>query len=407
MFAILGKLYIKKNKPIIIWITWSVWKTSSRTIIYQVFSKLLKDKRVYSSPKNYNSELWIVFSIFKFEKFNYKLNSLFLVYFLFLKELIFSKKEYEVLVLEYWIDFPWDMDFLLKIVKPDYSVLTKLDLIHMANFSSKEELIKEKMKLIENTKKLAYLNYEETKIRDIVKNLKVNYKFYNRRSLSNSEYFLEDGKIFSRVKMGNNVLETNLLWSDNFAYLELAIMLLENFWVGNIENNFCFDIENQGGRFNLFHWIKDSILVDSTYNAGPESMLKMLENIQNLRNQIFKNYKLLFVIWDMRELWESSNFEHKKIFKYFNAIWDIISVWINTKENFQEHLWNFKYSRDAWLFLKNYLDNSEEKFLILFKWSQNTIFMEEALKQVLKNEEDRNKLIRQEKYWLEIKKEYI
>ena len=113
MFAILGKLYIKKNKPIIIWITWSVWKTSSRTIIYQVFSKLLKDKRVYSSPKNYNSELWIVFSIFKFEKFNYKLNSLFLVYFLFLKELIFSKKEYEVLVLEYWIDFLWQNRLLV------------------------------------------------------------------------------------------------------------------------------------------------------------------------------------------------------------------------------------------------------------------------------------------------------
>gem|GEM_PF-3813880 len=32
------------------------------------------------------------------------------------------------------------MDFLLKIAKPDYSVFTKLDFIHVQNFESKKQI---------------------------------------------------------------------------------------------------------------------------------------------------------------------------------------------------------------------------------------------------------------------------
>jgi UDP-N-acetylmuramyl pentapeptide synthase len=39
-------------------------------IIYQVLNQFLNDKVVYTSPKNFNSELGLVFSIFKLEKYN-------------------------------------------------------------------------------------------------------------------------------------------------------------------------------------------------------------------------------------------------------------------------------------------------------------------------------------------------
>ena len=44
-------------------------------------------------------------------------------------------------------------------------------------------------------------------------------------------------------------------------------------------------------------------------------------------------------------------------------------------------------------------EHKDEKFIILFKWSQNTIFLEEAIKEVLKNKEDEKELVRQESYW--------
>jgi UDP-N-acetylmuramyl pentapeptide synthase len=49
----------------------------------------------------------------------------------------FSKiKQYDILILEYGVDHPGDMDALLRVVKPDISVFTKLDKIHGVYFDS-------------------------------------------------------------------------------------------------------------------------------------------------------------------------------------------------------------------------------------------------------------------------------
>ena len=109
-------------------------------------------------------------------------------------------------------------------------------------------------------------------------------------------------KILSLLKIDNSIIKTNIMWEDNFVYLTLAINILKNFGVNYIEAWNYVDLVNQNGRFNLFNWINGSVLIDSTYNAWPASMLKMIENTVYLRNSIFRKYHILFVIWDMREL---------------------------------------------------------------------------------------------------------
>lgn len=406
MFSILWKLYIKKHKPIVIWITWSVWKTSCRMIVYQVLRQFLDDKNIYTSPKNFNSELWLVFSIFKLEKYDSWIKNLIKIYFSFIKKLIFWKKQYDILILEYWIDHPWDMDFLLNIVKPDYSVFTKLDYIHVENFKSKKDIWEEKIKLINNTKIKSFLNKKDEYLNEVSTKLLVNYSFFNKKDNYKHKYVSENKKILSLIKIWNFSIKTNVMWDDNFVYLELSLKILKSFWVEFIPQNSYIHLVNQPGRFNLFNWIKWNILIDSTYNAWPASMLKMIENTVYLRDSIFKKYDILFVIWDMRELWVSAKNEHKKLYKYLISNWKIISVWKETGKYFWKHLWNFKYASEAWLFLKDYLENTEKKYIILFKWSQNTIFTEEALKQVLKNKENEKKLVRQDEYWIKIKNNY-
>ena len=81
VFAIFARIYLKRQKPKIIWITWSVGKTSCRMIVSQTLKKFLNQK-IYTSPKNYNSEIWIVCSIFQIE--NYK-PSIFYLFWLFFK----------------------------------------------------------------------------------------------------------------------------------------------------------------------------------------------------------------------------------------------------------------------------------------------------------------------------------
>lgn len=58
------------------------------------------------------------------------------------------------------------------------------------------------------------------------------------------------------------------------------------------------------------------------------------------------------------------------------------------------------------MWIVNFLKRSDEKWIILFKGSQNTIFLEEAVKQVLANKEDSKYLTRQSDRWME-KKSYL
>lgn len=406
MYAILWKAYIKKYKPIVIWVTWSVGKTSARMIIYQVLKQFLGDKKIYTSPKNFNSELGLVFSIFALESYKPSIKNYIKIWFIFLFELLSWKKKYDIIVLEYWVDHPWDMDFLLKIVKPDYSVFTKLDSIHIENFSSKKQIGEEKIKLVRNTKAKAYLNIQDEFLKEISDKLLVNFDFFNKKHSYRHKYICEDKKIFSLLKIENSIIKTNIMWEENFVYLILALKMLENFWVNYIQAWTYIELINQSGRFNLFNWINWSVLVDSTYNAWPASMFKMIQNTVYLRDSIFRNYEILFVIGDMRELWVKSRQEHRKLYYYLNTYWKIISIWKETRDNFGNHLWSFKYASDAWLFLKDYLERSDKKYIILFKWSQNTIFTEEALKQVLADKNNVKKLVRQDDYWMKKKKNY-
>ena len=70
-FKLLGKLahgYIEKHNPHVIGINGSVGKTSCRMIIYQTLQNFLSNKKIYTSPKNFNGELGLSLSIFQIEK---------------------------------------------------------------------------------------------------------------------------------------------------------------------------------------------------------------------------------------------------------------------------------------------------------------------------------------------------
>ena len=103
--------------------------------------------------------------------------------------------------------------------------------------------------------------------------------------------------------------------------------------------------------------------------------------------------------------------EHEKLVEYTRKITDkIFIVWNSMKEYFLPKNGNAKYFKNSkllWTYLKDFLQNTDKKYLILFKGSQNTIFMEEALKQILKHKSDETNICRQEKFWLEKKNTFF
>lgn len=120
------KIYLWRTDPYVIGITGSVGKTSCRTLIHDVLNQIQdtgdtssQKLRIYTSPKNYNSELGLIFSIFQIEDYIPSIKNLLTILFQIMRKSIFSAKKYDILLAEYGIDQPGDMDFLLSVMKPD------------------------------------------------------------------------------------------------------------------------------------------------------------------------------------------------------------------------------------------------------------------------------------------------
>ena len=100
------KIYLWRTKPYIIGVTGSVGKTSCRMIIFQVLEQIQTEKKIYTSPKNFNSELGLIFSIFMIESYNPSIKNLLKATYTIFVISLFGRKKYDVLVAEYGIDSP-------------------------------------------------------------------------------------------------------------------------------------------------------------------------------------------------------------------------------------------------------------------------------------------------------------
>lgn len=431
IFWKLSNLYLRKTNPSIIAITWSVWKTSCRVIITSILQQYLKDKRIYTSSKNFNTEIWVWLSIFEIKNYSPNMFWLLKVFFLWLFKLIFTKPWYDIIVLEYWIDKVWDMDFLLDIAKPNISIITKIDKVHCLELWNPDITAKEKYKLAFNAKDIVFLNQQDPYSKWI--DIKVDSFYYG---WTDTDFVVKDynlnkkwNDIFSNFivnaknKDVSNV-STNLLWEENADYIWVWLAILDIY--SNLFYNKSFftkqqklhiDFQLQPWRFSIFEWIWGNIIIDSSYNAAPLSMRKMIENTANIRNNLFKNYKIILALWEMRELWEFAEKEHRQIAWIVSQFADeIFLLWENMKfmQDELSKIWFkkskirfFKNSQLLWWELKIFLNNNKDKYIILFEWSQNTIFLEEAVKQVLKNTKDKSKLARQQDWWMKKKQDFF
>lgn len=114
-----------KNK-FVIGVTGSAGKTSVKNIIYDL---MINDFNVGKTPKSYNNKVGIVKSI----------NEHMSVY-------------DDYFVCEYGVDKVKAMDKLLKIVQPNIAVVTEIGNQHLLSFKSQENILHEKIKLIDNLK---------------------------------------------------------------------------------------------------------------------------------------------------------------------------------------------------------------------------------------------------------------
>lgn len=214
---------------------------------------------------------------------------------------------------------------------------------------------------------------------------------------------------------------TNIVWKANYGYIWVALAILDiiNFMDGkaSIFDNFdeiYLEYKLQWWRFSVFNWLNDSLIFDSTYNASPLSVQKVLDTVHNIRKSLFPKSEIWVMLGDMRELWNLTESDHRKIASNVYSVADrLFLVWENMQKYLKDELekiWydmekivEFKHSRDLWEYVKSELEKQERPVLVIWKWSQNTIFLEEAVKILLADDEDIKYLVRQSN-WRQKKK---
>jgi UDP-N-acetylmuramyl pentapeptide synthase len=56
------------------------------------------------------------------------------------------------------------------------------------------------------------------------------------------------------------------------------------------------EFELQPSRFSLLQAINGNVIIDSSYNAAPESMNTVLDNVVSLQQKVYSEYEIILVL---------------------------------------------------------------------------------------------------------------
>jgi UDP-N-acetylmuramoyl-tripeptide--D-alanyl-D-alanine ligase len=148
VLRVLAKMIIRKYRPSIIAITGSVGKTETK----QAIEAALKESRnVRASSGNFNNEFGVPLTIIGSWKAIEGYFFWIRVIATGIRTIIYGGPYPEVLILEYGVQKPGDMDYLLSIAAPSIAVMTAIDVtpVHAEFFADAASLASEKAKLAE------------------------------------------------------------------------------------------------------------------------------------------------------------------------------------------------------------------------------------------------------------------
>ncbi len=342
LLRFMASAVLKKYKPRVIAITGSIGKTSSKDAIFAV----LKDHfRVRKSEKNYNNEIGVPLAIIGAESGGKSLLKWGLIFLKWLGLMIFPVKYPEILILEMGADRPGDLKYLTDFVQPDIAVLTEISSSHLEYFKSVEAILKEKATILRalNEKGLAIINADNPLIAKLKDNSRQNgiasriFSFgfseiadaramdvflnYNGEGESVETRFIVSmpgGLSFKLNYKGttmpmrlNNILARHNIYAALAGVsvgIELGMNLVE---IGASLENFSLPV----GRMNLIKGIKNTFIIDDTYNSSLASASLALEVLRAL-----KQNRKIAVLGDMLELGVKTESDHRMLARKFLEI---------------------------------------------------------------------------------------
>ncbi|MEK7193393.1 MAG: UDP-N-acetylmuramoyl-tripeptide--D-alanyl-D-alanine ligase [Patescibacteria group bacterium] len=328
----LAQLTIWRYRPGIVGVTGSVGKTSTKMAIAAVLGA---ERRVRFSKGNFNNELGLPLTIlgdwddikgvFFWPK----------VICVAITNLIVKREYPEILILEYAIQRPGDMKYLLGIARPNISVITAIGEIpaHVEFFGSPEEVAREKGRLIEYLPStgFAVLNRDDATVTAIQSKTRAHLMTFgfSREAevrITNFENRSHDdcplGIGFKLQYAGSFVPVTlNGVFGKAQAYSAAAAAAVGLIFGLNLVkiSEALKSYRVTGGRMELVPGVKYTYIINDSYNASPLSMHAALDTLKSLPAK-----RRIAVLGDMLEIGAYSLEAHQFIGEVAADIVDIL-----------------------------------------------------------------------------------
>ena len=318
---ILAKMVLRKYKPKIIGITGSVGKTSAKEAIFCVLDGKFSVRR---SRKNYNNEIGTPMTILGYISSPGK--NIFLWFWRFLQAgrlIIFRDKNYpQVLILEMGADHPGDIQYLTSIAKPSVGVITAIGASHLEFFKTIENIVKEKSKILRHlgSEGWAVINNDDHYLEDAIYSTKAHKKTFG--ASEGSDVRITDVKItkkddkygtsFKLVHQGAEVpmFLPNVLGRQHAQAAATAAAVGLAMGMNLVEiGEKLLNYKPARGRTNLIEGVKNTWLIDDSYNASPQSSKLAIDILADIPIDGRK----IAVFGDMLELGSLSEEGHREV----------------------------------------------------------------------------------------------
>ncbi len=415
----LAQLILKKYQPVIIGITGSIGKTSTKEAVYAV----LKDKMaVRMSQKNYNNEIGLPLTIIGIESGGHSLMEWLKIFFYALRLVVFKDNKYpRALILEMGVDHPGDMAYLTAIAPPMVGLVTSVSYSHLESFGNVENIKKEKQVLIENldNKGLAILNYDNELTREMAGASRAKVLTYGLRDGANLQ---AQDIIFNFAKGTYELSGLNFKMNHNGAVVPVfmpGVMTESALYaaLGAAAVGLYFDMNLieiaqalsgfhlPKGRMNILPGIKHTFIIDDTYNSSPEAAMAALDILRRIK--VDESAEKYAVLGEMLELGAYTEEGHRLVGEKLvqSGISNLIAVGERARDIISgataagmadDYIFYFDSAIEAGRFLQNRIKAGD---IILIKGSQG-IRMERAVKEIMAEPERAEELlVRQGKEW--------
>jgi UDP-N-acetylmuramoyl-tripeptide--D-alanyl-D-alanine ligase len=295
----ISKFYLKKINPIVVAVTGSNGKTTTKDMVESVSSTTFK---TFKTQGNYNNHIGLPLTILSMDEGT------------------------EVLILEMGMSNFNEISLLSKLAEPDAAIVTNIGESHLEQLGSREGIAKAKLEIADGLKTggLLIIDGDEPLLSHVKGENVLKVGFGDSSTLRLVDMQTDQEGVSFSLEEGTTVYKIPMLGRHNIKNAAYAIAVGHYL---NIEENKIKEglerLKVTPMRLEMVKGKKGSLLINDAYNASPTSMIAALSTLADLHDFTTK----AAVLGDMGELGPNEEEMHRSIAKHIkDNITHVIAV---------------------------------------------------------------------------------